>query len=125
MKLARTLAFVLIASMGTLHPGEPAPLAYNTRVAFREKKAILFPDFTLTYLGKRQAAPPAGLRGWSFHDFTVSAGGHEQRVSWTSGTGDIGPTEFKVGAKTFLLEMGISDTLGKMKADEVVVRPKK
>ncbi len=125
MKPALLLLLITLLHMSPLQSAAPTSAQYQAKVTFQEKKAISFPDFMLTYLGKRQIPPPAGLRGWSFHDFAVKADGKEQKVSWSSGTGDIGPTEFKVGRKTFLLEMGISDTLGKLKQDEVVVRVKK
>jgi hypothetical protein len=42
-------------------------------------------------------------------------------ISWSSGTGDIGPTIFHVGNEQFWLELKRSDKLGKLKDDELVV----
>jgi hypothetical protein len=95
---------------------------YDGKVAYAKRKAISFPDFTLTYEGVREVSPPAGLRAWKMHDFVVETEGKGQKVSWSSGTGDIGPTTFNVNGKKYLLELAISDTLGKLKEGELVVR---
>jgi hypothetical protein len=42
-------------------------------------------------------------------------------VSWSSGTGDIGPALFRVGSKQFALELSRSDKLGPLKANELVI----
>ena len=45
----------------------------------------------------------------------------EKIVSWSSGTGDIGPVEFEIGDKRFLLELRHSDELGKLNENELVI----
>jgi hypothetical protein len=118
---AAVLAAVLCLFLTRSHAAETAA-KYDAKVSYGKKQPLVFPDFTLTYAGARQVSPPPGLRAWTVHDFIVNASGKEQKVSWSSGTGDIGPTPFAVGGKKFLLELAISDTLGKLKEGELVVR---
>jgi len=42
-------------------------------------------------------------------------------VSWTSGTGLIGPMDFEIGGKHYQLELRHSDKLGKLNDDELVI----
>jgi hypothetical protein len=121
---AAAVAAVICLFLPRAGAAEPGP-SYGTKVSYRKNQPLAFPDFTLTYTGSREVAPPAGLRAWKVHEFTVVTDGKEQKVSWSSGTGDIGPTAFSVGRKKFLLELAISDTLGKLKEGELVLRPGK
>jgi hypothetical protein len=56
-----------------------------------------------------------------YYDFRVTSAHGTQTVSWTSGAGDIGPAIFQVGNEQFALELQISDKLGKLKENELVV----
>jgi hypothetical protein len=96
---------------------------YGAKVAFKKGVAVTFPDFVLTYLGERQVSSKVYPRGFTHHDFQVGSGADAQQISWSSGTGDIGPTMFKVGAKQFALELSRSDKLGPLKPNELVVTP--
>jgi hypothetical protein len=42
----------------------------------------------------------------------VGSGKTEKTVSWTAGTGDIGPVTFEFGGKRYQLELRRSDKLG-------------
>ncbi len=114
------LIFLLVL---TLDASADSPSRYDTKIPYRENQAVVFPDFTLTYTGSREVKGPGKL-SWKAHEFTVSTGGKEQKVSWSSGTGDIGPTQFTAAGKIFFLELSISDTLGRLKPGELVIRPK-
>ena len=94
---------------------------YGTKAAYKKGVAIQFPDFVLTFVGERQVSTPTYLRGFHYHDFEVTAGNGKQTVSWSAGTGDIGPALFRVGARQYALELSRSDKLGPLKANEVVV----
>ena len=72
--------------------------AYGSKVRLGFERTLRFPDFDMIYLGKRHVTPPQYPRGWWTHDFKVRGKGSEQTVSWSAGTGDIGPTRFKVTA---------------------------
>lgn len=123
MNFPASVFVALIVIMGFTLPlrGEE-PSRYASKVTYAKDQALVFPDFTLTYLGSRQIKPPAGLHGWLIHDFTIRHGQQEQKVSWSSGTGDIGPTEFQVAGTHFLLELSRSDTLGSLKENQLVIR---
>ena len=92
---------------------------------FDAGRTLHFPDFDLTYLEKRRATPAQYPRGWWIFDFKVRAKNEEQTVSWSAGTGDIGPTRFKVNGSDFQIELSGSDKLGTLREDEMVVSPVK
>jgi hypothetical protein len=119
--------FVHLLALAASPRAEEAPdaAAYETKVKFNVGRAVHFPDFDLTYVGKRRAAPLQYPRGWWVHDFKVRAKNEEQTVSWSAGTGDIGPTRFKVNGTDFQIELSRSDKLGALREDEVVVSPVK
>jgi hypothetical protein len=100
---------------------EPGAAAYGTKVTFREGQALRFPNFELVYTGKRKVTPPQYPRGWWAYDFQVLAGKEEQKISWSAGTGDIGPTRFTIAGSAYDLELSRSDKLGRLKDDELVV----
>ena len=99
----------------------PAVLPYGVRVKFEQDQTLRFPDFELTYAGGRRVTPPQFPRGWWAYDFRVRAGDGEQTVSWSAGTGDIGPVRFSVGSSAFQIELVRSDSVGALAEDELVV----
>ena len=61
-------------------------------------------------------------RGFLYSDFKATAGGRAKDVSWSSGTGDVGPVFFEVGGKKFVLELSRSEAFkGWLKDDELVL----
>ena len=98
-----------------------AQAAYGSRVAYALGRPVDFPDFTLEFAGTRRVTSPQYPRGFLYYDFSVTGGDEQQTVAWTSGTGDIGPQQFKVGDKVFLLELVYSGTLGKLDENELVI----
>jgi hypothetical protein len=94
--------------------------AYDAKVRFERGRALSFPDFELTYAGKRHVEPPQYPRGWWVYDFVVRSK-TEQTVSWSAGTGDIAPARFTVNGAEFQLELSHSDKLGALREDEMVV----
>lgn len=120
MKTLLLLLFSALLGPDILHAGDKAP--YSAKVPYREKEPLTFADFSLVYTGQSKANPPKGLHAWTIHHFTVTSKEGEQKITWSAGTGDIGPTVFQVGAQKFLLELSRSDTLGKLGEGELVVR---
>jgi hypothetical protein len=114
------LAFVLILSALACAPRSGAA-DYGAKVVFKKDAPVAFPDFALTYLGERRVASERYPRGFLYHDFRVASSQGTQTVSWSSGTGDIGPAAFRVGGTHFALELSRSDKLGRLKENEVVV----
>ena len=97
---------------------------YGRRVRFVLGQELVSPDFTLRYTGKTHEKSPVFPPGFDFENFVVEAGGHAQTVGWSGGTGLIGPSGFRVGDKSFRLEMYYSERLKKWLArDELVVSP--
>ncbi len=120
-----TLRFIFLGLVCGIFVGACVPQSgaadYGARVGFKKDGPISFADFTLTYLGERHVASERYPRGFTYHDFRVAGATGTQTVSWSSGTGDIGPALFRVGSKSFAVELSRSDKLGPLKADEVVI----
>lgn len=120
MKTGLLLSLWCMLAMVACSPSSKAA-DYGTKVGFKKGQALQFPDFVLTYVGDRHVASDRYPRGFDYRDFRVVAGKESQTVSWSAGTGDIGPALFKVGAKQFGLELARSDKLGKLSENEVVI----
>jgi hypothetical protein len=95
--------------------------SYGMRVKYRAGKKIEFPDFMIEYVGERRKSVPVYPRPFIYYDFKVSKGKAEKMVSWTTGTGLIGPMEFEIGGKQYQLELRRSDKLGKLNENELVI----
>lgn len=99
--------------------------AYGEPTRFAKGREIVFPDFSIRYLGERQVAGPQFPRGFRYYDFEVKAGGETRTVSWTSGTGVIDSASFEIGGKPFELEMrGSVARKGWLRDDEFVLWPR-
>ena len=106
-------------SCGYAASGEKA--SYGMRVKYGTGNKIEFPEFTIEYVGERRQSSLAYPRGFLYYDFKVISGKSEKTVSWTAGTGDIGPVEFEIGGKHYQLELRRSDKLGKLNSNELVI----
>jgi hypothetical protein len=96
--------------------------SYGKPVSYAKGRAITFPDFTVEFLGERRVfAKPFG-RDFVYHDFKVADGAMSKTVSWSSGTGDIAPTEFVAAGRTFRLALRQADGVGKLGDDELVIQ---
>ncbi len=93
----------------------------GARVAYRPNTPIPYPGFTLTFVAQRRVSSPQFPRGMVVYDFLVQTAEGRQTVAWSAGTGDIGPTLFRVGDERFALELKVSDKLGLLKDGELVV----
>lgn len=98
---------------------------YGAKVAFQQDRPIQFRDFALTYLGERRVGSKVYPRGFLYYDFRVVSGSEKAEVSWTSGTGEIGPQRFAANGKLFLLELRFSESLGRLAPNELVVTPER
>lgn len=100
--------------MNTVNYGQP--------VNYQKDTSIEFPDFKLIYQGERkQDAPVFGPGYFLYHDFEIFDQNSNKVISWSSGTGDIGPSPFEFKGKQYLLEMEISDILGKLNGNRIVI----
>ena len=114
---AAILAFAGVASCG--HGEQNA--SYGTRVKYRAREKIDFPDFTVEYLGERRKTLPVYPRGFLYYDFKITRGKTEKVVFWTTGTGIIDPTDFEFDGKRYHLELRRSEKLGKLNDNELVI----
>ena len=119
--LSGLLAFGGPVSCG--HAASEQKASYGTRVKYRSGQKIEFPDFTIQYVGERRKSIPVYPRGFLYYDFKVTKGKTEKIVSWTTGTGLIGPMDFEIDGKRYRLELRHSDKLGKLKENELVIWP--
>ena len=96
---------------------------YLRRIRFSLNQTVRFPDFTLRYTGKTHVNSPVFAPGFTYENFVVNTGDHEQTVHWCGGTGIPTPAAFKVGGKVFWLELYHSARLGALAPDELVILP--
>jgi hypothetical protein len=103
------------------HAASQEKASYGARVKYRAGEKIEFPDFAVEYIGIRRQDTPGYPRGFLYYDFKVRNSNIEKVVSWSSGTGDIGPVEFEIGGKRYQLGLRHSEKLGKLKDNEFVI----
>jgi hypothetical protein len=113
--------FAFTGAVSCGHAASEQNASYGSRVKYGPGQKIEFPDFTIQYVGERRKETPAYPKGFLYYDFKVRTPSIEKIVSWSSGTGDIGPVEFEIGGKRFLLELRRSDKLGKLNENELVI----
>jgi hypothetical protein len=125
MRWSLRLMILLITLFGLFScMAAPAPVMadYGLAYPFRTGAILRYPDFTLTYVGERRVSSDLFPNGFLYHDFSVVTTSDTSTISWSAGTGDIGPTPFTVGSERYFLELERSDTLGALPDNSLVVR---
>ncbi len=87
---------------------------YGEKVSYTGKKELIFPDFSIKFIGKREVKPAKeGMPPLTmiFYDFEAVKGDAKQTIFWSSGTGDIGPTFFDFDGAGYVLELKQSDII--------------
>ena len=79
---------------------------YGKRVNYDIGKQIQYRDFTIHFLGIRHETPDVFPIGWDVFD--VSNSGDSILVSWSAGTGLIGPETFMLDGKSYVLELKVT-----------------
>ena len=102
-RIAMRIALALLVLVALLVPTPAAELGQPVR--FSKGRPITIGSLTIEYLGQRQVSHPVFKPGFTFHDFKISAGSETKTVSWSSGTGEIGPQEFMLGGIQYQLEL--------------------
>ena len=102
-------------------PSAPSQAAYGEKCSCSQGQKLIFPDFSLEFAGTRRVSLPQYPRGFLYYDFTITLGDQKQTVSWTTGTGLIGPMEFQVNGKKYILERLFSDKLGKLGENQLTI----
>lgn len=97
--------------------------SYGEKVKYSKDQELEFPDFTLRFIGERTEHAPQISRSFRYYDFEVFTDSERKTVSWSAGTGDIGPILFRFNNTDFFLEMQSSDILGRLSENEIVVWP--
>jgi hypothetical protein len=104
-----------------------ASAKFGEKAKFSQNAPVRFDDFTLTYTGERRVISDLPRQGkssyWEFvyFDFKIQSEKEEQTISWSSGTGDIEPTAFTIGAQKYELELAISDRIGRLAENELII----
>jgi hypothetical protein len=117
-RFAVILAIALLAAAPVLRP-----VPYNKKITFRIGERLRLPDFAMEYIGITSPGIPQ-VHLAPTHGFRVRRGREIITVNWSTGTGVIGPAEFKIGGRTYWIELVRSDRYGWLKPDEMVVVPK-
>lgn len=102
---------------------QAAVVDYGQKIAYVPGQTLHFPDFTLTYVGARHEASALFPHGFDFEDFQIERASERYTVSWSSGTGDVGPTFFAVQGKSYRLELVYSAQFTWLAANELVIQP--
>ncbi len=113
---------LLLIVMAACNRTSTQPPMYGEKIQFAQGRPLNFPDVTLEFLGERASPASSDFpRSMTFYDFKVYQGSQEQLISWSAGTGDIGPTLFELAGNRYALELAMSDKLGSMDEDELVL----
>ncbi|MBI2414773.1 hypothetical protein HYV31_02975 [candidate division WWE3 bacterium] len=79
--------------------------SYETPFTLEQNKPVVFPDFTIEYLGEREVEIPKFVhKHFIYRDYKITFEGKEQNLSWTSGTGLLAPLKFDVLDKHFTFQ---------------------
>jgi len=115
--------FIVASVLGgcSFFGSDPSPAAYGDKRSCSKGQHLAFPDFTIEFVGTRRVTFPQYPRGFLYYDFNVSHGSQKQTISWTGGTGLIGPMEFQVNGKKYVLERIFSAKRGKLGESELVI----
>ena len=117
--MRHTLVSALLTLSATAAASEVTP--YGAWTEYRLSRAAPFAHFTLEYLGERHVENAHFPPGFTHHDFVATTPSERVQLSWSSGTGDIGPAPFTIAGERFTLELRLSDELGPLAANELVV----
>lgn len=92
---------------------------YGEKVTYTKNQVILFPDFSLQYLGNREQHANNLL---AHHEFEIRKGKKKKGISWLKNPlADIGPQVFEFIGKKYVLELEKSEKVGFLKNNELVV----
>ncbi len=115
---------VSLGLVGCVHGTGPQ---YGRWEKYSTPEPVKFADFDLYFNGTRPNLFPGETERRLGDDYAFEArkGSESVEILWSSGLGDIGPTEFSIGGRAYMLEMEASDILGHgfMDSSHVVVWP--
>lgn len=114
------LVFIL---SGAVANAEEHAADYGRWELYSVESFLKYPDFNLYYKGTTKGALYPGestRRMGAEYNFVAQSNDQKVDVVWSAGTGDIGPTFFTLGKKTYVLEMVFSDILAKPRSRDSV-----
>ena len=95
---------------------------YGKKIDYSDQEVKKLPDISIRFLEKRREASPVFPRGFTYYDFEVMKGEEKKKISWSSGTGVIGPTYFEIAGEEYVLELAASKAhRGFMEEGEMVI----
>lgn len=113
------LLLLLMAACSRTSPQSPL---YGEKIRYAQGEPLAFPDVTLEFVGKRETSLSSDYpQGMTFYDFKAFQGSQAKLISWSAGTGDIGPTLFELAGNSYVLELAMSDELGSLAENELVL----
>ena len=120
-KITLTTALLLIVVVACNRSSMQPPM-YGVKIQYVQGQPLNYPDVTLEFVGKRETPATSDYpRSTIFYDFKVYQGNQAQLISWSAGTGDIGPTLFELDGNRYALELAMSDELGVLDENELVL----
>lgn len=110
-------------SQSLTQPQESTATAqYGTKVLAIKDARVHFPDFDLTYTGTTSRSVPNNKKlSITFHHYELERNGVSGEVRWSSGLGEIAPIQFDFDGKKYAIERAISDTVGSLSENEIVI----
>jgi len=113
---------LILTTLLSCNPASIQRFKYGAKIQYAQGEPLNFPDVTLEFIGITET-PSSDLYPRSMYDyeFNVFDGNQSLIISWSAGTGDIGPTVFELDGKSYALELAMSDKLGKLKKNELVL----
>lgn len=127
MKIILILIFCICLSSCSFNetPAEDNQIKkYGEKVSYSSGKEFIFPDFTIKFVGEREEKISNDWmfpQKMTFYDFELAKGETRQKLSWSSGTGDIGPTFFTINGAEYVLELRQSDIIKGSLGDDILV----
>lgn len=104
---------------------QSADPSYGEPVRYALGREVVFPDFSIRYLGERHVKSAIFKPGFIYYDFEVTSGSESRKVSWSSGTGVIDSSSFEIGGKPYELELRGTVARRKwLKDDEMILWPR-
>jgi hypothetical protein len=113
--------FVLFLTSCSPALNNTSSIRYGERFVYDSYRELDFPDFQIKFLGTKQGGRIGNLPLGSLHEFLVTTPEVKKTVIWSSGTGDIGPTVFKINDQCFWLELRHSDRYGRLGDSEAII----
>ncbi|MEO8206587.1 MAG: hypothetical protein ABI615_10440 [Chthoniobacterales bacterium] len=121
--------FLLLATLAlctaTAGVKDIAPGKYGKITPFTKDEVIVYPDFTVRFLGTRTVESTTGAQSFVYWDFEIDSSGAKTQVSWKRSTGATVPAYFDVQGAPYVMELRTTVASKKvLKDNQFVIWPK-